>query len=48
MFKLTDYIPKAELETFCRRNHIIKLYLFAAKGAKLEILMQSSAAICAP
>jgi predicted nucleotidyltransferase len=30
MFKLTDYISKAELETFCRRNHIIKISLFGS------------------
>ncbi len=30
MFRLTDYIPKADLETFCRRNHIIKMSLFGS------------------
>ena len=30
MFKLTDYIPKAEIEAFCRRNHIIKISLFGS------------------
>jgi predicted nucleotidyltransferase len=30
MFKLTDYIPKSELESFCRRNHIIKMSLFGS------------------
>lgn len=30
MFKLTDYIPKAELETFCRKNHITKMSLFGS------------------
>jgi len=30
MFKLTDYIPKSELETFCRKNHITKMSLFGS------------------
>jgi len=30
MFKLTDYIHRAELETFCRRNHITKMSLFGS------------------
>lgn len=30
MFKLTDYIPRAELDTFCRRNHITKMPLFGS------------------
>jgi len=30
MFKLTDYISKAELETFCRRNHITRMSLFGS------------------
>ncbi len=30
MFKLTDYIPRVELETFCRRNHITKMSLFGS------------------
>ena len=30
MFKLTDYIPKAELKAFCRRNHITKMSLFGS------------------
>jgi len=30
MFKLTDYIPRAELETFCRKNHIIRMSLFGS------------------
>ena len=30
MFKLTDYIPRAELDTFCRRNHITKMSLFGS------------------
>lgn len=30
MFKLTDYIAEAELKTFCRRNHITKMYLFGS------------------
>ena len=30
MFKLTDYIPRVELETFCRRNHITRMSLFGS------------------
>ncbi|MCD6352693.1 MAG: nucleotidyltransferase family protein [Proteobacteria bacterium] len=30
MFKLTDYIPKAELKAFCRRNQITKMSLFGS------------------
>ena len=30
MFKLTDYIPRAELETFCQRNHITRMSLFGS------------------
>ena len=30
MFKLTDYIPRPELEAFCRRNHITKMSLFGS------------------
>lgn len=30
MFKLTDYISKHKLETFCRRNHITKMSLFGS------------------
>ena len=30
MFKLTDYISKADMKTFCRRNHIIKMSLFGS------------------
>ena len=30
MFKLTDYIPRGDLETFCRRNHITKMSLFGS------------------
>lgn len=30
MFKLTDYIAKGELESFCHRNHITKMYLFGS------------------
>lgn len=30
MFKLTDYIPKAELKNFCQRNHITKMCLFGS------------------
>jgi predicted nucleotidyltransferase len=47
MFKLTDYIPKSELETFCRRNHIIKMSLFGSAlrdelkpGSDIDILVE--------
>ncbi len=30
MFKLTDYISKADLELFCRKNHISKMSLFGS------------------
>jgi len=30
MFKLTEYISRAELETFCRENHITKMSLFGS------------------
>lgn len=47
MFKLTDYIPKAELETFCRRNHITKMSLFGSAlrdelkpGSDIDILVE--------
>jgi len=30
MFRLTDYIPRAELETFCERNHITRMSLFGS------------------
>jgi predicted nucleotidyltransferase len=30
MFKLTDYIPKKELEAFCKANHIIRMALFGS------------------
>ena len=30
MFRLTDYIPKAELEAFCQNNNINKLFLFGS------------------
>lgn len=30
MFKLTDYIPKANLEKFCRENHITRMALFGS------------------
>ena len=30
MFKLTNYIPKAKLETFCCKNHITKMSLFGS------------------
>jgi predicted nucleotidyltransferase len=47
MFKLMDYIPKAELETFCRRNHITKMSLFGSAlrdelqpGSDIDILVE--------
>ena len=47
MFKLTDYIPKAEMETFCRRNHITKMSLFGSAlrdtlepGSDIDILVE--------
>jgi len=47
MFKLTDYIPKAELKTFCRRNHITKMSLFGSAlrdelkpGSDIDILVE--------
>ena len=47
MFKLADYIPRAELETFCRRNHIIKMSLFGSTlrdelkpGSDIDILVE--------
>ena len=47
MFKLTDYISRAELETFCRRNHITKMSLFGSAlrdelepGSDIDILVE--------
>jgi len=47
MFKLTYYIPKTELETFCRRNHITKMSLFGSAlcdelkpGSDIDILVE--------
>jgi len=47
MFKLTDYISKADLERFCRRNHIIKMSLFGSAlrdelkpGSDIDILVE--------
>jgi len=40
MFKLTDYIPRAELEVFCRKNHITRMSLFGS--ALREELRQDS------
>jgi len=47
MFKLTDYIHRAELETFCRRNHITKMSLFGSAlhdelkpGSDIDILVE--------
>jgi len=30
MFRLIDYISKTDIETFCRKNYIIKMYLFGS------------------
>jgi len=47
MFKLTDYIPKAELERFCRKNHITRMSLFGSAlrdelkpGSDIDILVE--------
>jgi len=47
MFKLTDYIHRAELETFCRKNHITKMSLFGSAlhdelkpGSDIDILVE--------
>ena len=47
MFKLTDYIPGAELETFCRRYHITRMSLFGSAlrdelkpGSDVDILVE--------
>ena len=47
MFKLTDYVHRAELETFCRRNHITKMSLFGSAlrdelkpGSDIDILVE--------
>ena len=47
MFKLTDYISKTEMETFCRRNHITKMSLFGSAlrdelkpGSNMDILVE--------
>jgi predicted nucleotidyltransferase len=47
MFKLTDYIPRAELETFCRKNHITRMSLFGSAlrdelepGSDIDILVE--------
>ena len=47
MFKLTDYISKSEMETFCRRNHITKMSLFGSAlrdelkpGSDIDILVE--------
>ena len=47
MFKLTDYISRAELETFCRRNHITRMSLFGSAlrdelepGSDIDILVE--------
>ena len=46
MFELTDYIPRAELETFCQKNHITKMSLFSSAlrdelkpGSDIDILV---------
>ena len=47
MFSLTDYIPRAKLEAFCRRNHITKISLFGSAlrdelkpGSDIDILVE--------
>ena len=40
MFNLRDYITKAELETFCQKNHITRMSLFGS--ALLEELKPDS------
>ena len=47
MFKLTNYIPRPELETFCRRNYITKMSLFGSAlhdelkpGSDIDILVE--------
>ena len=47
MFKLTDYITRADLETFCRRNHITRMSLFGSAlrdelkpGSDIDILVE--------
>ena len=47
MFKLTDYISRAELETFCRRHHITRMSLFGSAlrdelepGSDIDILVE--------
>ena len=47
MFKLTDYIPRAELEKFCQKNHITKMSLFGSAlrdelkpGSDVDILVE--------
>ena len=47
MFKLEDYIPKVDLETFCRKNHITRMSLFGSAlrdelkpGSDIDILVE--------
>ena len=47
MFKLTNYISRPELETFCRRNYITKMSLFGSAlhdelkpGSDIDILVE--------
>ncbi|MEA3428581.1 MAG: nucleotidyltransferase family protein [Thermodesulfobacteriota bacterium] len=47
MFKLTNYISKTKMETFCKRNHIIKMSLFGSAlrdelkpGSDIDILVE--------
>ena len=47
MFKLTDCIPRADLETFCRRHHITRMSLFGSAlrdelkpGSDIDILVE--------
>jgi len=47
VFKLTNYIPRPELEIFCRRNYITKMSLFGSAlhdelkpGSDIDILVE--------
>jgi uncharacterized protein len=47
MFKLTDYIPGADLKTFCRKHHITRMSLFGSAlrdelmpGSDIDILVE--------
>jgi len=47
MFKLTDYVSRAELVTFCQRNYITKMSVFGSvlrdelkPGSDIDILVE--------